>query len=417
MISDIKKIQKKELETIIKENEQKIVNIKEEQLNSLQEEKARLTSPDIVRTFSWFQKHITQRSEYKKYIQTGIENQAKLPILQEDIAFCENKIADAQQQIGNAKRKNIEIQAVNSLEDLEIKTWEEAKNLLKSNNKQIILEKGDQILTQIPFNFRNIEDFCFIYKTSVLPTTPEMHSKYEQGGNTQTEVLIGETPLSMSIPNWEKTLHGTINSTNHDLQSKYAVLSPFEKLDKSNLISAIPNDTFFNSSVTIPENSYILVPQDELDLVSKELQNNSNINIIGYNNTEKTENYININNALSILMNNLGYVEQELDFSGWENMKAFHDFQLIVSPTLEDECKIDLEDIIDNPKNFPFEKNRFLPFRTTKYLVENSKIKQNHCFVKALEHLHKNIKDFNVTEKKLKTKTKIEYDTDRKSVV
>ena len=413
MISEIKQIRKNELDTLIKQSEQDIRDIQENQLEALLKERSRLTSPDIVRNFTWFQRTFTKRKEYDNYIKEATDNKARIPIVEENIAFCENKIADAKQNIGNANRKIIRFQAANSLDELEIDSFREAVELLEKHDKPLVLEKGDNLYPQVPANFREISDFCFIYKTQELPSTPEFSSKYETGGSTQTEVIFGETFQSLSVDNWERTVHGTINCLNHDIQSKYAVLSPFANLDKTKLISAMPNNCFFDSSFPIPEGSYILIPESELELVSEELQNHPGLTIIGYSDDiGKSENALTLNRTLSMLMNNLGYVEQELIPSGWDNTKNFHDFQSIVEPTLDDECKIDLNDVVEDTKNFPFELNRFLPFRTTKYLTENSKIKKKHCFAKALEYLHENIDDFNVSEKKLKTKTIVEYDTE-----
>lgn len=413
MISEIKSIRKSELENLIKESEQEIGEIQEGQLSALLKERSRLTSPDIVRNFNWFQKKFTKRREYKEYVKTAIENKAKLPVLEEDIAFCENKIADAKQRIGNANRKIIRFQTASSLEELEVESFQEAADLLKTNSFGLVLEKGDHIYTQVPTKFRDISDFCFIYKTNTLPFSAELLSKHELGKNTQTDILLGETFQSLSVKDWEKTVHGTINGTNHDIRSQYAILSPFEKIDKTKLISAMPNNTFFDSSIPIPENSYLVVPQDEMSLLNEEIQNNPNITIVGYNNhLEEMSKHLNLNNALSVLMNNLGYVEQELTMSGWDNTRNFHDFQSITEQTLENECQIDLNDVVENTKNFPFELNRFLPYRTTRYLVENSKIKKRHAFAKALEYLHENIDDFEVSEKKLKTRTVVEYDYD-----
>lgn len=413
MINEIKSIRKKELEALIEKTEQEILDIQTNQLEGLLKERSRLTSPDIVRNFSWFQKNISQRKDYKEYIKTAVSNKAKLPILEEDIVFCENKIADAKQKIGNTNRKIIRFQTINTLGELEIDNFQEAVNLLKTHEKDLILENGDIINPLIAANFRDISNFCFIYKASTLPKTSQILSEYDLKENTKIEVLMGETLTSILVPSWKKTVHGTINCIDYDEQSKYAILSPFKNIDKSTLVSALPSNNFFDSSIPIPESSYILIPKSELNEVSNELKDNENITVIGYNDDfEQEDMSLTLNDAISALMNNLNYSEQEYTKAGWENIKNFHDFQSIVEEILTNECKIDLEDVVENSDTFPFELNRFLPYGTTKYLIENSKIKKESLFAKSVEYLHENIKEFDVIEKELKTRTIVEYDTE-----
>lgn len=408
MITEIKEIRRKELHDLIEKTNQEISNVQNNQLNGLLSQRSKLTSPDIVRTFNWFQKNITQRREYSQYIQTGIDNKAKLPSIDEDIAFCENKIADAKQVVGNANRKLVRIQTITSLDELEIDSFEEAQKILKENNLNMTIEHGDRILTDISSNFKDISDFCFIHKTKEFPSNSVILSESELNTKTNTEMLIGETFKSLPVKTWEKTVHGTVNCLNDDLESKYAVFIPFEDLDKSLLISALPNNTFFDSEVSIPDGSYILAPKNELETLAP---TQPTMNVIGYDNSGENQQN-NLNSALSILMNNLGYLEQEYTSSGWDNTKHLHDYELITQSTLEEECQINLNDIIDKSAKYPLELNRFLPYRYTRYLQENSKIKKAHSFATAIEYLHKNIDEFDVKEEKLKTKTVVRYDNE-----
>lgn len=346
MITEIKKIKHNEIENLIQQSTAEIQDIKNNQLEALLKERSKLISPDIVRNFTWFQKNISKRKEYKEYVETAIKNKARIPVLDEDIAFCESKIAHLEQTIGNANRRIIRYQTINSLDDLDIQSFDEAINLLKQNNKDIILEYGDKILSQLPSIFEDISDFCFISKTETLPISNQILSPSELNQKRNVDILVGETFKTLTINDWRTTVHGTVNSVNQDLQSKYAYFIPFENLNKKRIVSALPCNTFFDSPITIPKGSYIIVPKSEMDEVKINFEN-SDITIIGYDDESEDSNKIlNINKASSILMNNLGYAEQELVSSGWDNSKNLEDYKNITRPILEQECELTYDDII-----------------------------------------------------------------------
>lgn len=410
MISEIKKIKIEETNNKINISNKEIKDV-EEKLKILLEEKRKLTSLDNTPPFSLIQK-IFKRKKYNKYLKTAKENEARLLVLNEDIAFCESKIADLKQTIGNSNRNLSRFQEASSLEDLGIKSFENAVALLEKYNKDIILEHGDKILSQLPSILEDISDYCFISKTTTLPNSTKISSPFNLNEEINIDVLLGETFINLPVKNWITTVHGTINCVDQDIQSKYAYLIPFKNLNKENLVSALPNNTFFDSELSIPEGSYIIVPKSELNSCKSNLKNIEDITIIGYDDEGKeTGQKLNINNTLSILMNNLNYSEQELTSAGWDNIRNQHDYQKNTEDILNNESKIPLNDIIDPSIKNSFEINRYIPYQYTKYYEKHSEIKKYICFAKALEYLHSNIGNFNIQEKKLKTTTTIDFDT------
>ena len=404
MLKNIKEIIEKDLYNTIDKANEEIFEIEEEKLQPLSQELRNLRSPDIIRNFNWFQKNITQRRDYQEYIKTAEENKLRIPVLEENIAFIENKIADCKQKVGNSNRKIITNKSANSLDELGINSFEKAINILEENNVNIVLEENDKILSNFPTHFQDMSDFCFIYKSSKLPNGPEFQSKSELKEQIKTESLIGEMFKSLTIQSGEQTIHGTINCIDKNSISNYAVLSPFDKLDKSRLVSAAPENTFFDSSFNIPENSYILVPENELEYILDRKDSYPDINIFGYKG--------NINNILSILMNNLGYDEQEIRSFGWEDQNKYYNFQKVVQESLEKESEIKISDVLTKIAKSAVENNRFIPYGYTKFVDINSQANKKNNFTASFEYLYESLDEFDVKKKKLKTVNTVEYDQD-----
>lgn len=357
MITEIRNIKINEINNLIEKSKTEIEDIKKNQLESLMREKSKLTSPDIIRNFNWIQKNITQRKEYKEYIETAAKNKARIPVLNENITFCEEKIAHLEHTIGNSNRKIIRFKTIDSLEELDINSFNDAVKLLKNNNKDIILEDGDKILSQLSTIFKDLSDFCYISKTRTLPTTNKILPPSELNQKINVDILIGESFRTLTINDSRTTVHGTINSLDPDIQSKYAYFIPFKNLNKERLVSALPCNTFFDSAITIPDDSYVIVPKSEINEAKTNLKD-FNITIIGYDDkNNNSKEVLNINKATSILMNNLGYAEQELTPDGWENEKNLINYKAITEPILEKECKLTIEEII-SPEIYTLLKNK-----------------------------------------------------------
>lgn len=415
MISEIKKKR-------LIEKKKKIGNLTEklsilyDELKTLNDEKSKLIMLANTTNFTWFQQYITQRKKYREYQETAALNQAKLSTLEEDIVFTNNKISSLKSKLDTSK-KDVEIIKVSTTpEELNLKNFSEMCNFFKTSKHNIVLEKKDKLARHVSPIAKDISDFCFIHKTNEIPENKEIKLRSMLDLLVKTDVLIGESLVSLNIPEWKCTLHGTINSIN-DKESKYAILIPFKELDKSRLISAIPNNTFFDSSIKIPNNSYILVPKTEFEKSKNKIDNNlkdfEDLNIIAYeNNSKDLKKNLSLNQAISLLMHNLSYYEQELSTNGWNNKEALNIFKKSTEHILDKECQIDLKNIVENSIKLPVDLNRYLPYSYTEYLKENSKLKQIASFAKSIEYLYKSIKDFDVVEKKLKTKTTVEYNTE-----
>lgn len=404
MLKEIAEIKEIELKKAIDNAKVEISNTEKDKLPPLVEELRRLTALDIPRKFNWFQKNITQRTEYQNYIKESEENKIRIPALRENIQFLENVVADRTKVVGDSERKIVMNKNSNSLEELGITSFDQAIELLNNNNKEIILEERDLLQGQLPSRFKDLSSFCFVHKTNALPDITLTSSKSDLDEEIRSEVLIGEAFKTLTTKNGEETVHGTINCIDKNILSKYAILSPFDKIDKSGLVSAAPQNTFFDKTIKTAEGSYILIPEEELENYKNEKQLHSELNLVGYRG--------NIDKILSVLMNNLAYDEQELTPSGWENTNKMFEFQELVEKTLNEESKINISDIFIKNRKSIVQENRFVPYNHTTYFEENSNKNKKIQFNKAIEYLYKNQDEFNLTKKKLKTRTTVEYDQD-----
>ena len=409
MISDIKNIRKIELEEEISEYTKSLESAKVK-LEEVQKSLSDLRMLAEPRTYSWFEEFIFKRREVREYRQAAIDNQIKLTELEEDRVLFENTIKEYETKLTDANRRNKTVDVANNFEELGFKNIEDVEKLLKDNDKSIVLEKNDRIARFISSKLRKTSELLLIHKTDVIPNSDKILTEAETEESIRTEILIGDSLVSIDIPKFENTVHFTVNGIDYGDPSKYALVFNYDDLDKSRVVSALPNDFFLDSAPNIPKGSKLFVPKSELDSINK--SSLKNIEIIAYEDDELTEKNILLSSALSTYMNNYAFHEQDLTSSGWDNKESLMEYQDLIEKDLDKESEIKLEDIVDKKDALPFNLTRFVPHRYTKYLEENSVSRKKVSFAKAIEYLHENIDDYSVQKKELKTKTTVEYDND-----
>ena len=271
--------------------EQKIVNKLKEQVG--------IEDPKI-NTFEQFYAEMNSRqAQLNASIETKYQEQIDINL--------EQQIANAHAM--NANYRDVVARVKEAEEDLANKkncfdfgyTYAEAVQLLRDNGKKLVLTDEDKegILNREGQQFTSFDDFVLVHKTNYAPinnTIETAYSAYQRGTELkERNVTVNGQEYKYPQPLGRETIHFSVNGpvsnhlTGNDWDSMpYAIIIPFNKIDKERIGQALSVDTFINGSVELDGDCYILCPEED---VEKILSTNSNLkseNIIPYRNKDLT---------------------------------------------------------------------------------------------------------------------------------
>lgn len=218
---------------------------------------------------------------------------------------------DLKKEIKNLKNKLIKLErCLNSPDvteildeelDLDIHDWE----FTKSTDMEI---ENDRI------SIKEERDLIMVHKTNFLPVNGVMYSARDTGAKTFATFTLNGKNHQIEYLVGNDTLHFALNGPvgDHMLgnwnDKKYAILIPYNEVEKSNLLRLAPEDTFFQGKVNLPSSAIILCPKEEKEIVKK---NNPNITVIGYDET------ISLNQAIECLIRYKKYKVKGISNDKW----------------------------------------------------------------------------------------------------
>ena len=218
---------------------------------------------------------------------------------------------DLKKEIKNLKNKLIKLErCLNSPDvteildeelDLDIHDWE----FTKSTDMEI---ENDRI------SIKEERDLIMVHKTNFLPINGVMYSARDTGAKTFVTFTLNGKNHQIEYLVGNDTLHFALNGPVRDHMlgnwndKKYAILIPYNEVEKSNLLHLAPEDTYFQGKINLPSSAIILCPTEEKEIVKK---NNPNITVIGYDET------ISLNQAIECLIRYKKYKVKGISNDKW----------------------------------------------------------------------------------------------------
>lgn len=342
----------KSLKNKIEELQQKIDDAWQKDRNSVDEHCQMQIVP--IKRYTFFQKHITKRKEYlqykrdtEEYERIQLEHEKKQEENKSLLEKLENEKESLESECSKIEKITRErygrIKKAKTLKQLDI-TFEEATKILKDNGIPVVLDESDREITENESEFDKDEDFILVHKTNYSPTDDEVKSNKTAGVKTKYSIQFDDEEFSYEFFQGRNTVHFCQNGevSSHEYGNfdgrKYAVLVPFKSLNRDNLQSFLPEDTFFKGKVDI-SGGYILCPIDEVE--EKQIQNPNTI-VIGY----KGES---VDGFADSFLSMLGYRYEKVNADFWESDEATKKHEKFVESNnviymMHDESKIECID-------------------------------------------------------------------------
>ena len=155
-----------------------------------------------------------------------------------------------------------------------------------------------------------MKDLVLVHLTDYIPKNGVINSTKDSGAYS-VEDFAG---VSYKVPSQRDTVHFAVNGAvepnnggNWD-NCKYAIIIPFDKVDKSKFKGGTTSDLYTKGSVSIPEGAYLLCPETEREKLQDELGNK--IEVIGFEG-DKAKAYSNA------FIQKLGYKQKGIGDFGW----------------------------------------------------------------------------------------------------
>lgn len=334
MLEEIKKIKLEELtkEKMTYEEKKAIIskNLEGFRNNLWQLEGEQSFGITIRGNFSFFEKWITRRNDYKKF-KAQSKRFAELPtLINKAKAELEAEQARVEQELetsGINKKFNEIEQSMNSIEnsktlsDLGI-TPTEAIELLENNGIQPVLSESDKSISIHPRNYTSKSSLIGVHKTKYAPTANMIKSAKDSNVEYQKHITLNGTEYEYSYKSARDTIHLAMNDevSSHLFGSwddcKYAILIPFVDIPNEKIGRVATVDTFTRGSIELSENSWILCPKNE---VEKLKIFNPKAHVLGYEGE-------NVKGYSKPFLTQLGYRGEDVGMWNWADNESAKQF-------------------------------------------------------------------------------------------
>lgn len=334
MLEEIKKIKLEELtkEKMTYEEKKAIIskNLKGFRNNLWQLEDEQSLGITIRGNFSFFEKWITRRNDYKKF-KAQSKRFAELPtLINKAKAELEAEQARVEQELetsGINKKFNEIEQSMNSIEnsktlsDLGI-TPTEAIELLENNGIQPVLSESDKSISVHPRNYTSKSSLIGVHKTKYAPTANMIKSAKDSNVEYQKHITLNGAEYEYSYKSARDTIHLAMNDevSSHLFGSwddcKYAILIPFVDIPNEKIGRVATVDTFTRGSIELSENSWILCPKNE---VEKLKIFNPKAHVLGYEGE-------NVKGYSKPFLTQLGYRGEDVGMWNWADNESAKQF-------------------------------------------------------------------------------------------
>ena len=224
-------------------------------------------------------------------LQRKIFSRKKYLKQQEDISLIQEKEKQLEQLSKDFDRDEYQklklefdkYKASTTLKEMGI-SFAEAMDFLEENNKPLILNESDKVITDNESNFDKKDDYILVHKTKYMPTSDTLQSTASKHVVQKEVVKMKTGDFVFNFNESRDTVHfclnGEVESHNYgDFDGrKYAVIIPFNRIDDANLKSFDPVDTYFQDAVDL-KNGYILCPENEIEQMKT---SNPHTTVVGY---------------------------------------------------------------------------------------------------------------------------------------
>ena len=334
MIGEVKKIKLEELskqkaEYVEKKNSisQKLSELRSK-LWSLQGEQSRGIT--IRSDFSFFEKWITRRSEYKRF-KAQSKRFFELPKLisevKSELAEEDTRVEDELEKLGIYTKLQEIAQKMNLIENAKTLyeigiTPTEAIELLESKGVEPVLSESDKGIFLHPRDYSSKSALIGVHKTKYAPTANMIKSSKDSNVEYKKSIIINGVKYEYSFKSARDTVHMAMNDevSSHMYGSwddcKFSVLIPFEDIPNEKIGRAAPMDTFTRGSMELSENTWILCPKNEVDRL-KIL--NPKVHVLGYEGE-------NVQGFSQPFLTQLGYRAEDVGMWNWQNDESAQQF-------------------------------------------------------------------------------------------
>ena len=334
MIDEVKKIKIEELNNQKVQYEEKENTIMQ-RLKTIRSELWKLEYEQsngitIRDNFSFLEKWITRRNDYKKF-KAQSKRISELPKL---ISKVKSELDEEDQNVKheleisgiNAKLREIRqkislIENAKTLYEMGI-TPIDAMELLESNGIQPVLSESDKCVFSHPRNYSSKSSLIGVHKTKYSPTANMIKSAKDSKVEYKKRITINEIEYEYSFKSARDTVHMAMNDevSSHIYGSwddcKYAVLIPFEDIPNEKIGRAEPMDTFTRGSIELSESSWILCPKNEVERLKIF---NPKVHVLGYEGE-------NVQGFSQPFLTQLGYRAEDVGMWSWGNNESNEQF-------------------------------------------------------------------------------------------
>lgn len=280
--------------------------------------------------FSFIEKWITRRYEYKKF-KAQSKRLSELPKL---ISEVKRELDEAREMVKqeletsgiSAKLKEIKqkiklIEDASTLYEMGIAPTD-AIELLESKGIQPVLSELDRCVFVHPRDYSSKSSLIGVHKTKYPPTANMIKSSKDSNAKGKSSVIINGVKYEYSFIFARDTVHMAMNDevSSHIYGScddcKYAVLIPFDDIPNEKIGRVAPMDTFTRGSIELSEHTWILCPKNEVERLKIF---NPKVHVLGYEGES-------VQGFSQPFLTQLGYRAEDVDMWNWQDPESAHQF-------------------------------------------------------------------------------------------
>lgn len=294
MIEEVKRIVVEDLQSeydkLNKELKEKlsIIDTLKSELWELEE---KTQYPVIKRHFSFIQRLLTKRNEYKNYkteeerynqdSKKAEEIRAKLTTLEKK---SKSTIEKLKERVDNAEKKLKKAKSAKVIKELELDVFS-AIEMLENRGIPVVLKDADKAVTEVETDYSSKNTLIGVHKTQFAPVGSVIKTSKDAKAMKKEKITINNQEFEYEFMSERNTVHMAINDevSSHFFGSwedcKFAILIPMADIPNEKIGYTSTVDTFTKGSLVLSENSWILCP---LDKVEKIKNDNPKVHVIGY---------------------------------------------------------------------------------------------------------------------------------------
>ena len=334
MIEEIKRIKLEEFNSrrVVLEEKETEIRKKLQEMNielwSLEWEQSKGIT--VRSEFSFFEKFVTKRSQYKKFKMQSkrfsevtklieeLKKQIKLEEVNVEQELEDSGISAEWREI----KQNIELfEGAQTLYEIGFSPIDAIK-FLESKGITPVLTEADKVPYSHPRDYSVKSSLIGVHKTKYIPIGSMIRTAKDSHAEIQKEVTLNGKTYKYSYESARDTVHMAMNDevASHMYGSwedcKNAILIPFDDIPNEKIGRAAPMDTFTRGSLKLSENVWILCPKDEVERI-KTL--NPNIHVLGYEGES-------VKDFSQPFLTQLGYRAEDVGVWNWANDESSKKF-------------------------------------------------------------------------------------------